>query len=443
MNESLAWKPWKIMNVSVRELPDLPAESEFGGLFIVYWCDEIPVGQISIPASLLPICSTQLAAMVPPTIARAVGNRILKDAFRAPLPVHRRRQSLPELPDLSRLLEIERPLEFCKLDSTNTAAPSIALVICTRNRPETLEKCLLSIRNLLPPPDEIVVVDNDPSTRLTLAVVSKFPEVRYVTEPRPGLSVARNTGIRNCASDLIAFTDEDVIVHSAWIGAVRRVFHDSHVMAMTGLVLPAELETMAQFTFQVDGLGWGWGYRVVDFDKEFFNSMKNIGVPVWRIGAGANMAFRREAFARIGLFDERLGPGASGCSEDSEVWYRLLAEGYRCRYEPAAVVFHAHRLDWEGLSEQTYSYMRGHVAALLFQFDRYGHCGNLYRAFLELPYFFMTVALRSLRNKAGRLIGDSSVETNSLPLGLQIRGAIAGYAYYLRNRRVPAVHVLK
>jgi GT2 family glycosyltransferase len=209
-------------------------------------------------------------------------------------------------------------------------------------------------------------------------------------------------------------------------------------MAMTGLVLPAELETRAQFAFQVDGLGWGWGYRVVDFDKEFFSSMKNIGVPVWRMGAGANMAFRRDAFARIGFFDERLGAGASGCSEDSEIWYRLLAEGHRCRYEPAAVVYHAHRLDWEGLSEQTYSYMRGHVAALLFQFDRYGHWGNLYRAFLGLPYFFMLVALRSFRKKAGRLVGGYRGETNTLPLGLQIRGAIAGYGYYLRNRRLPA-----
>ena len=96
--------PWKIMNVSVRELPDLPAESEFGGLFIVFWCGDVPVGQMSIPASLLPISSSQLAAVVPSAIAKAVGNRVLQDAFRAPLPVHWRRQSPPELPELTRLL---------------------------------------------------------------------------------------------------------------------------------------------------------------------------------------------------------------------------------------------------------------------------------------------------------------------------------------------------
>jgi len=276
-----------------------------------------------------------------------------------------------------------------------------------------------------------------------LAVALAFPEVRYVSEPRAGLSVARNTGIGNCASDLIAFTDDDVIVHPSWIGAVRRVFHDPQVAAMTGLVLPAELQTRAQFAFQVDGLGGGWGYRAVDYDREFFNKMKDIGVPVWRIGAGANMAFRREVFGLIGLFDERLGAGASGCSEDSEIWYRLLAEGNCCRYDPSAVVYHAHRLDWDGLGEQAYSYMRGHVAALFFQFDRYGHWGNLYRAFIGLPHFFFTLALRALRKKVGRLLGRSSVEANTLPLGSQIWGLIAGYGYYLRNRRVPAYPALK
>jgi GT2 family glycosyltransferase len=430
--------PWKIMNVSVRDLPDLPALSEYGGLFMVFWCGDAPVGQMSIPASLLPIPSSQLAAVVPSAIAKAVGNRVFPDVFQAPLPVRRWRHSPPELPKLTRLLEMERPLERSALDSATTTPLSVALVICTKNRPKALEKCLFAIGSLLPRPDEIIIVDNDPSTGATLAVASSFPGVRYVPEPRPGLSVARNTGIRHCTSDLVAFTDDDVIVHSAWIGAVRRAFLGPQVAAMTGLVLPAELKSWAQFAFQVAGLGWSWGYRVVDFDEQFFNSMKDVGVPVWRIGAGANMAFRREVFTRVGLFDERLGAGAAGCSEDSELWYRLLAEGYRCRYEPSAVVYHAHRLDREGLSEQTYSYMRGHVAALLFQFDRYRHWGNLYRAFLELPYFFMTLVVRSLKKRVGKLIGVSGGEIYTLPLGLQIRGAIAGCTYFLKNRRVPA-----
>ena len=438
--------PWEIVHVAVRErLPALSSKTGLGGLFVVFWCDTVPVGHLWIPASLLPITSSQLAATVPPLIARAVGDRLLSTGFRAPLPVAPRQQTPQDTPDLARLLELGYPLESCsriappwKSEPSEAAAPSISVVICTRNRPEALEKCLSSMRSLSPQPNEIVVVDNDPLSGLTQAVTAAFSEVRYIPEPRLGLSAARNTGIRNCAGAIIAFTDDDVMVHPGWIGAIRGVLEDPDIIATTGLILPAELATEAQYTFQVDGLSWGWGYRALDFDRSFFNSTRHLGVPVWRVGAGANMAFQRKAFERLGFFDERLGAGASGCSEDSELWYRLLAEGYRCRYEPAAVVFHTHRSDWKGLSDQAYFYMRGHVAALLFQFDHYGHWGNLYRAFLAIPFQFMKLALRSLKRTVGRWILDSREGLLTLPLGQQIRGVVAGYAYYVRYRRSPA-----
>jgi GT2 family glycosyltransferase len=436
--------PWKIVHVAVRErLPDLRAETEWGGLFVVFWCDSVPVGQVWIPALLLPLTPSQLAAKVPPLIARAVGDRLLSTGFRTPAPVsYSRKQTPQEPPDLARLLELERPLESFsrfalpwKSEPCEAAVPSVSVVICTRNRPSALEKCLSSIRSLSPQPDEIVVVDNDPSSGLTQAVTTAFPEVRYVPELRPGLSAARNTGIRNSVGAIIAFTDDDVVVHPGWIGAIRGVFRDPELIAMTGLMLPAELATRAQYVFQRDAMGWDWGYRTLDFDQAFFDATRRRGVPAWRVGAGANMAFRREAFDRVGFFDERLGPGTSGCGDDSELWYRLLAEGHRCRYEPAAVIFHYHRSDWQGLCDQMYSYMRGHVAALLLQFERYGHWGNLYRAFLALPYEFVCIAFSSLVRTAGRLMLGSSKESLSLPQGQRVRGAVAGYGYYLRYRR--------
>jgi glycosyltransferase involved in cell wall biosynthesis/SAM-dependent methyltransferase len=438
--------PWKIVHVAVREpLPDLYAEAGSGGLFVVFWCDSIPVGQLSIPALLLPLTSAQLAATLPRLIAPAIANRLLDSGFRAPLPVDLRKQTPPEPPDLARLLELECPLESCSraAPSWNSGpsakvAPCVSVVVCTRNRPEALKKCLSSIRGLLPQPGEILVVDNDPSSGLTKTVISASPEVRYVPEPRRGLSAARNAGIRNSRGAIVAFTDDDVEVHPGWVGAIQAVFRDEGIIATTGLVLPAELATPAQYAFQGDSLGWGWGYRALDFDGNFFRSMKHVGVPAWRLGAGANMAFRREAFERVGFFDERLGAGTSGCSEDSELWYRLLAEGHRCRYEPAAVVFHAHRSGWKELRDQSYNYMRGHVAALLFQFDRYGHWGNIYRAFLALPFYFITLGFRYLKRSVGRSILHSGQETPFLPLLDQISGALAGYGYYLRYRRHPA-----
>src|SRR5262249_51194394 len=158
-----------------------------------------------------------------------------------------------------------------------------------------LARCLESLSRLSPAPDEVLVIDNAPSSHASREVVARFPRVRYVAEPKAGLSAARNRGVVESGGDVIAFTDDDVVAHEQWIQATRRAFVDGKdVMAVTGLVLPAELVTRAQYVFQSDALGWGWGYRTLDFDRTFFDRMKSLGVPAWRLGAGANMAFRRD-----------------------------------------------------------------------------------------------------------------------------------------------------
>jgi GT2 family glycosyltransferase len=76
------------------------------------------------------------------------------------------------------------------------------------------------------------------------------------------------------------------------------------------------------------------------------------GVPAWDVGAGANMAFRKTVFEKVGYFDERLDVGASGCSGDSEYWYRIMAEGFTCRYFPHIYVYHQHRESWDDLKSR-------------------------------------------------------------------------------------------
>src|SRR6476660_3072284 len=121
--------PWKIVHVAVREpLPDLYAEAGSGGLFVVFWCDNIPVGQLSIPALLLPLTSAQLAATLPRLIAPAIANRLLDSGFRAPLPVDLRKQTPPEPPDFARLLELECPLESCSRAASSWSSEPSAKV---------------------------------------------------------------------------------------------------------------------------------------------------------------------------------------------------------------------------------------------------------------------------------------------------------------------------
>jgi GT2 family glycosyltransferase len=311
-------------------------------------------------------------------------------------------------------------------ERSGCVAPRVSIIVCTRDRPEELVRCLASFRTQTRRPDEVIVVDNastDERTREAAVAAG----VLYVRENRPGLDFARNAGIRRSTGNIIVYTDDDVILHPRWLERITAAFDEPGVLAVTGLVLPAELRTPAQQLFE-RLWGFGRGFDRIDFGHEFYERTRSRGCPAWEIGAGANMAFRREAFERVGLFDERLGAGAAGCSDDSEMWYRLLAAGWTCRYEPSAVVFHYHRSSLEGLARQIRAYMRGHVAALLIQYERSGERGNLRRAFLSLPRYY-------LRLLAGRLRGGAA--PHNLMLAQEIAGLLEGFAYYFRHDRCP------
>ena len=304
------------------------------------------------------------------------------------------------------------------------AGAKASLVICTRDRPEELARCLASLGEQTRAPDEVIVVDNASRDERTRAA-AEAAGVVYVREDRPGLDIARNTGVRAAHGDIIAFTDDDVRLHPRWFERLAGALEDSTAMAVTGLVLPAELETEAQQIFERHW-GFGRGYAPREFGAEFFAADVKTGSEVWKIGAGANMAFRRAAFDRAGLFDERLDVGAAGCSGDSEFWHRILSKGGVCRYEPSAVAFHYHRRDLAGLSSQIYHYMKGHSAALLVQYERSRNRGNLWRAFNFLPRYYLGRSWKRLR------YGE---RPENRFLGREIAGFVAGIGYYLRHAR--------
>ena len=305
--------------------------------------------------------------------------------------------------------------EFAK-PGESPAREAVSLVICTRDRLRDLQGCLAAVRALDPAPDEVIVVDNSPnaSARAMVAAVG----VCFVHEPIPGLSAARNTGIRAASGTIIAFTDDDARPEANWIRELGAAFARSGADAVTGLVLPIELHSEAQQLFEFGFGGLGSGFLPKLFDHRFVAAGRHYGLTVWRIGAGANMAFRREILARVGLFDERLGAGASGCSEDSELWYRILAAGGRCFYEPRCIVGHRHRADLGGLKRQVRAYMRGHVAALVAQADRYGDPGNLRRLFRQLPRYLAGVMGRAIIEGDGRRFGLAIEEAIGWTQGL-------------------------
>jgi GT2 family glycosyltransferase len=303
---------------------------------------------------------------------------------------------------------------------TTISASETSVVICTRERPQQLKACLESLARQNVKPREILVVDNAPTSDATRRVVDGMPGIRYLLEPRIGGSFARNTGIRSSSGRILAFTDDDIIVHPRWITRLVAGFRDPRVMAVTGLSLPAELETEAQLLFEKH---WSFarGFSPRTFGGEFFHRTRRYGCPVWQIGGAGNLAVRREAFSLLGGFDERLGPGAAGCSEDSELFYRIVAAGWHCCYEPSAVVFHHHRRDQASLNRQLFYYMRGHVTALLVQFEKHRRIGNLRRLLFTLPQQYVKAVIYTLRHHS---------EPWQRTLKSEICGCLSGIVYY-------------
>lgn len=411
---------WRVVHADLRAgTPQI--EPGTAPAYAVFWWGSLPLGTGAFLPEELPLGRDRLLALAAQFVAQQLAARLprLGGLPRAsgdgrPL-VRTSLEAVRDFSDIAAIDALAMPAE--------ARADDMSVIVCTRDRPPELAACLRALAAQRCPPGEILVIDNSVA-RSAESSCAAFPQVRYVHEPRPGLSAARNAGIAHSTRALLAFTDDDVEVHSDWTAELVRAFDNApDADSVTGLVVPASLETEAQRFFQFEMGGFGACYVPMRFEQRFFAESLPHGPQVWRIGAGANMAFRRAVFERIGGFDERLGAGAAGCSEDSELWYRILAAGGTCMYEPRAVVFHHHRADWAGFRRQMRAYMRGHVAALVVQNDRHGHAGNLRRIGGQLPSYFVKAAMTALRNGSGdrgRVLLD------------EVRGWMAGLLFLLR-----------
>lgn len=269
------------------------------------------------------------------------------------------------------------------LPSTVTAS----IVIATRDRPEPLDRCLRALATLETERDvEVVVVDNHPVSGLTGRVLDAHPSVVRVGEPRQGSSYARNAGIRAARGDVVVTVDDDVEVDPGWLEALLAPFNRPDVGAVTGNVLPQELDTRAQRLFEAyGGLGRGTAPRVLD--RQTFERGRR-AVRTWELGATASAAFRRRALRDdgVGLFHEPLGAGMpAGVGEDTYLFYRLVRRGWVVAYTPEAVAWHRHRPEMTGLRRQLRAYSAGHVAYHLTTTLRERDLRGLHRVLVELP----------------------------------------------------------
>lgn len=210
-------------------------------------------------------------------------------------------------------------------------AETVSVIICTRNRAESLASTLASVACCTLPSGwigELLVVDNG-STDDTRYVVDSAPRgplgLRRVVEPAVGLSHARNRGLREASGDIIMFTDDDVRVAPSWVSAMCMPMVQGEADAVQGMVLPApELRRPWLKGIYADAMA------IVEPGRA--------GSPQSLVGA--NMAFRRSVLKAVPCFETELGAGAAGFGEDTLFGIMIHRAGYRMVYAHDAVVEH-------------------------------------------------------------------------------------------------------
>ena len=209
-------------------------------------------------------------------------------------------------------------------------SPAISIIVCTMNRADRLRTTLNSMNQLDVPTGmdvEVVVVDNN-STDDTCEVVRSFGSspmnVKYVSETRRGLSHARNTGMAHSLGDFLLWTDDDVLLPTAWI---------------SDMVTPL-----------MSGEYHGTGGRVKmspSLERPWMNRSHFIRLADTRFlpdddpaMIGASMAFSRDVLKTIPAFDVDLGAGQPPAGEDTLFFSQMLVAGLKIAPVPHSIVEH-------------------------------------------------------------------------------------------------------
>ena len=200
----------------------------------------------------------------------------------------------------------------------------------------------------------MIVVDQEATQRARdLVEGSGLPSVRYLVQPRLGLSASRNLALMSAIGQVLAVTDDDCAPEPSWLTAVEGgLERPPRPGAVTGRILP--LGDPVPGTYAVS-------LRVSESGADHAGR-----VHPWDVGSGGDFAAPVEVLRAIGGWDERLGAGSKGqAAEDADLLRRLLRDGAVVRYEPAAVVRHE-RQPWPRrfASRWAYGYGVGAMCAL-------------------------------------------------------------------------------
>lgn len=305
---------------------------------------------------------------------------------------------------------------------------SVSVAVRAQDRPALLTRCLRSLERVREDARvdiEVLVVDDASADDRTPAAVRAVRGARCLRGARPGAGAARNRALREAEGDLVAYIDADVVVDRGWLdGLLETAREHPDAAAITGPVLPAELETDAQILFERYG-GLRLGFERRRFRGPVMPGLEWYPSAADHFGTGANMAFRRDALLELGGFDaalEAAAPFEDG--SDLDMFYRVVRTGRVLVYEPRFLVFR-HRRRTRGRLRR---HLRGRGAAYMaflskshgWDRDKRGHHRRL------LLWWVQHRLRRLTRSVTGRHV---------LPPDLVVAELWGGVAGFLRGRR--------
>jgi GT2 family glycosyltransferase len=206
----------------------------------------------------------------------------------------------------------------------------LSVAIATCGRPEALRTCLRAITGQSRPPDQVIIVDQDPLPETAQIIASSGLRVDYRQQERLGLSASRNLALSMAVGNVLAVTDDDCFPDPGWSAALERGFASSpHPTGVTGPILPPPGDPppeMCAISMRLSR------------ETRLFEART---VP-WMVGSGANFAARVDALRCAGGWAESLGVGTRGMAgEDCELIDRLLAAGGSILFNGEAAMHHA------------------------------------------------------------------------------------------------------
>jgi len=234
----------------------------------------------------------------------------------------------------------------------------VSVIIPTHNRCNSLKKTLYSLINQTYPKEnyELIVIDDggsDATERMVESIKKNTHlNIKYFWQKNQGPAAARNLGIKHVSADIIAFTDDDCIVHPDWLENIAKAYEKNpDAMIIGGETLPPKGRIVAAVG---QGLTKNAFFDYVDGKKQaiFFPT--------------CNASFRREVFDNAGLFDTDF-PLAAG--EDLEFCWRCFKKGMKLLYQPQIKVTHYCAANLKQYAKQSFNYGRGNYLTKLKQPD--------------------------------------------------------------------------